>query len=188
MKSVELEHEGLEIKFYLSTPEHAKEYGFNALKPIFLQRLSVDIKKRNRGNGKALLNMVQEYVEKHNVDFIFGHIPNDAEITKDNRTGYFTEFTDIDFIKHWLFRNGYSVNRENNDFHKVIKKKKPLKFYGGIGFLNCNEHWEYEVISESETKVFLNLSEAKLFYNSLKGEKSIYDSLTNELIDSWYLI
>jgi 8-oxo-dGTP pyrophosphatase MutT (NUDIX family) len=120
MKSIELEHAGLEIKFYESTSEHAKEHGLKASKPIFLKHLSVDKKKRNRGNGKALLNMVQEYVEKHNVDFIFGHIPNDAEITKDNRTGYFTEFTDIDFIKHWLFRNGYNVNRERNDFHKVI--------------------------------------------------------------------
>lgn len=185
MQSVELEHEGLEIKFYFTTPEHAKEYGFNALKPIFLQRLCVEWKKRNRGNGKALLSMVQEYIEKNNVDLIFGHIPNDAEFTKDSRTCF---LSDIDMIKNWLFRNGYAINMDNNDFYQVIKTQKPLRYYGGIGFLNCKEDCEYEVISESETKVFLNLSEAKLFYNSLKGEKSIYNSLTNELIDSWLRI
>ena len=34
MKSVELEHEGLEIKFYETTNEHAKKYGLKSVKPI----------------------------------------------------------------------------------------------------------------------------------------------------------
>ena len=186
MKSVELEHEGLEIKFYETTNEHTKEYGFNVSKPIFFKHLLVDINKRNRGNGKALLDMVQEYAEKNNCDLIFGHIPNDAEITKDNRTGYFTEFTDIDLIKHWLFRNGYSVNRENNDFHKVIKTQKPLKFYGGIGFAKCLELGVYEIRTEFETRKFTKLSDAKFHYDKIKGEKAIWDLDNDELIDSWY--
>jgi GNAT superfamily N-acetyltransferase len=78
MQSVELKHEGLEIKFYETTIEHAKSYGLKASKPIFLNHLLVDVNKRNRGNGKALLNMIQEYAEKNNFDLIFGHIPNDA--------------------------------------------------------------------------------------------------------------
>jgi hypothetical protein len=117
MKSVELEHEGLEIKFYETTSEHAQEYGLKASKPIFLKHLSVDIKKRNRGNGKALLNMIQEYAEKNNFDLIFGHIPNDAEFTKDERVCFLSY---IEMIKNMLFRNGYAINPDNNDFHKVL--------------------------------------------------------------------
>ena len=188
MKSVELEHAGLEIKFYESTTEHAKEYGLKSTKPIFFKHLLIDREKRNRGNGKALLKMVEEYAEKNNCDLIFGHIPNDAEITKDNRTGYFTEFTDIDLIKHWLFRNGYSVNRENNDFHKVLKIQKPLRFYGGIGYSNCSELGVYEITTEFEKRKFNKLSDAKVYYNTIKGEKAIWDLDNNELIDSRYRI
>lgn len=185
MQSVELEHEGLEIKFHEATIEQAQAEGFKSVKPISLNYLSVHRKKRNRGNGKALLNMVQEYAEKNNFDLIFGTIPNYAEFSRDERTCF---FSDVDMIKDWLFRNGYSINADNNVFHKPIEIKKSCKYYGGIGFSNCNEHWEYEVITEHEKKVFLNLSEAKLFYNNVKGEKSIYDSITNELIDAWYRI
>ena len=35
MKSVELEHEGLEIKFYETTTEHASIHGLKSSKPIF---------------------------------------------------------------------------------------------------------------------------------------------------------
>lgn len=185
MQSLELKHEGLEFTFNEANTEQAKKYGFNALKPALLNHLSVDRKKRNRSNGTALLNMIQEYAEKFNCDLIFGTIPNDAEFTRDERHCF---FSDVDMIKNWLFRNGYSVNQDNNDFHKVLKIQKPLRYYGGIGFSKCNEDWEYEVITESETKVFFSLSKAKIFYESVKGEKSIYDSLTNELIDSWLRI
>ena len=65
MKSVELEHEGLEIKLYETTSEQAKELGFKASKPLLLKHISVDKIKRNRGNGKALLEMIQEYAEKN---------------------------------------------------------------------------------------------------------------------------
>jgi hypothetical protein len=183
MKSIELEHAGLEIKFYETTTEHAKEYGLKASKPIFFKHLLVDNKKRNTGNGRGLLNMVQEYAEKNNCDMIFGHIPNDATMTKDNRTGY---FTDIDCIKHWLHRNGYAVNQDNNDFHKVIKNEKPLRTYSGIGFKNCLEVGRYEVTTETEKKIFTKLSEAKSFYDETKGEKAIWDLIKDELLDARY--
>jgi GNAT superfamily N-acetyltransferase len=183
MQSVELQHEGLEIKFYETTPEHAREYGFNVSKPIFFKHLLVDINKRNRGNGKALLDMVQEYAEKNNYDLIFGYIPNDAEFTKDDRKSF---FSDIEMIKNWLFRNGYAINPENNDFHKVLKIQKPLKFYGGIGFSNCSELGNFEVTTELEKRKFTKLSEAKLYYETIKGEKSIWDLGNDELIDAWY--
>jgi len=183
MQSVELEHAGLEIKFYESTTEHAKEYGLKASKPIFFKHLSVDKKKRNRGNGKQLLKMVQEYAEKNDVDLIFGNIPNDAEFTKDSRL---TFFSDTEMIKNWLHNNGYAINQHNNDFHKVIKREKPLKPYNGIGFKNCLESGKYEVTTELETKVFTKFSEAKSFYDEAKGEKSIWDLLRYEMLDAWY--
>jgi len=183
MKSVELEHEGLEIKFYETTNEHAKEYGFKASKPIFFNHLLVSREKRNRGNGKSLLNMIEEYAKKNNYDLIFGTIPNDAEFTKNGKNNF---FSDIEMIKNWLFRNGYAINTDNNDFHKVFKKEKPLTNVFGIGFDNCNENGKYEVVTELERKQFSSLSKAKTFYDNVKGEKSIYDSIINELIDACY--
>jgi GNAT superfamily N-acetyltransferase len=185
MKSVELEHEGLEIKFYETTTEHAQKYGLKASKPIFFNHLLIDKKKRNRGNGKALLKMVEEYAEKNNCDLIFGHIPNDAEFTKDSRICF---FSDIEMIKNWLHKNGYAIIPENNDFHKVIKIQKPLRFYGGIGFANCSELGVYEVRTELEERKFNKLSDARFYYESKKGEKAIWDLDNNELIDSWYRI
>jgi GNAT superfamily N-acetyltransferase len=185
MQSVELKHEGLEIKFYETTNEHAKICGFNASKPILFKHLLVDVNKRNRGNGKALLNMIQEYAEKNNFDLIFGHIPNDAEFTKDSRISF---FSDIEMIKNMLFRNGYAINSDNNDFHKVLKIQKPLRFYGGIGFHKCLELGVYEIRTEFETKKFTKLSDAKLYYEKIKGEKAIWDLDNDELIDSWYYL
>ena len=185
MKSVELKHAGLEIKFYESTTEHAKEHGLKASKPIFFNHLYVDRQKRNRGNGKGLLQMVQEYVENNNCDLIFGHIPNNAEFTKDSRLCF---FSDIEMIKNWLYKNGYSINPDNNDFHKVIKIEKPLKFYSGIGFTNCSELGVYEITTELEKRKFNKLSDAKVYYNTIKGEKAIWDLDNNELIDSRYRI
>ena len=185
MQSVELEHEGLEIKFYETKTEHAKEYGLKSTKPIFFKHLLIDREKRNRGNGKALLKMVEEYAEKNNCDLIFGHIPNDAEFTKDSRISF---FSDIEMIKNWLHKNGYAIIPENNDFHKVLKIQKPLRFYGGIGFTNCIESGTYQVITEIQQKIFTKLSEAKSFYNDAKGEKAIWDYDKNELLDSRYRI
>jgi GNAT superfamily N-acetyltransferase len=185
MKSVEIKHEGLEIKFYETPIEHAKSHGLKASKPIFLNHLLVDVNKRNRGNGKALLNIIQEYAEKNNFDLIFGHIPNDAEFTKDSRISF---FSDIEMIKNMLFRNGYAINSDNNDFHKVLKIQKPLRFYGGIGFDKCSELGVYEIKTEFETKKFTKLSDAKLDYDKIKGEKAIWDLDNDELIDSWYIM
>jgi GNAT superfamily N-acetyltransferase len=183
MKSVELEHEGLEIKFYETTTEHAQIHGLKASKPIFFNHLLVDEKKRNRGNGKGLLKMLEEYAEKNNCDLIFGHIPNDAEFSKDSRMSF---FSDIEMIKNWLHKNGYAIIPENNDFHKVIKLEKPLKYYGGIGFKNCAEIGNYSVNTELVIKKFSKLSDAKVYYETVKGEKSIWNLDIDELVDSRY--
>ena len=184
MKSVELEHAGFEIKFYETTTEQAKEYGLKASKPIFFKHLLVDEKKRNTGNGKQLLKMVEEYAENNNCDLIFGHIPNDAQFTKDStRLNFFTE---TEMIKNWLHDNGYAINTDNYHFHKVIKKEKPLRTYSGIGFNNCTESGTYQVFTEIQTKIFTKLSEAKSFYNESNGEKAIWDYDKNELLDARY--
>jgi hypothetical protein len=91
-------------------------------------------------------------------------------------------------IKNWLFRNGYAINSDNNDFHKVLKIQKPLRFYGGIGFSNCSELGVYEITTEFEKRKFTKLSDAIMFYETIKGEKSIWDLDKDELVDSWYRI
>jgi GNAT superfamily N-acetyltransferase len=185
MPSVELKHEGLEIKFFETAPEHAKEYGFESKKPIYLSYLFVDVKKRNRGNGKGLLKMIEDYCKKHKYDLIFGTIPNDAEFTKDSRTAL---YSDIEMIKTWLLANGYYISNDCNEYYKVLKPKNSLKYYGGIGFGNCKEVGNYEVIDEKTTKKFNKFSEAKEYYDSIKSEKTIWD-LTNDLmLDAWYYI
>jgi GNAT superfamily N-acetyltransferase len=117
MQSVKLKHEGLEIKFHETTNEHAKEYGFNASKPIFFKHLLVDVNKRNRGNGKALLNMVQEYAEKNNFDLIFGHIPNDAKFTKDSRISF---FSDIEMVMQLIRTTMIFIKSLNTKAVKIL--------------------------------------------------------------------
>jgi hypothetical protein len=111
----------VELKMFATKPEHAKEYGLDSVNPLFIQSLNVNENQRLKSVGKKVLQYIDDYAIKNGHDVVFGHITQKAKMTKDNRTGYFTEFTDIDFIKHWLFRNGYNVNRETNDFYKVIE-------------------------------------------------------------------
>jgi hypothetical protein len=183
MKSVELAHDGLEITFYETTSEHSSQYGLKASKPIFFKHLLVEKYKRNRGNGNALLKMIEEYAENNNFDLIFGHIPQTAEFSKDSRICF---FSDIEMIKNWLFRNGYSITPDNNDFYKIVKLEKPLKSYGGIGFNKCSEKANYSVNTEFEIKKFSNLSDAKSYYEKTKGEKAIWNLDIDELVDAWY--
>jgi GNAT superfamily N-acetyltransferase len=185
MKSLEIEHKGFSLKLYFTKSEHAKEYGLKAKNPIFLSELFVEKAKRNQGNGKQLLTIIENYANENNADLIFGNIPNDAEFSKDKR---FTNFSDVEMIKNWLHKNGYSLCPDNNDFYKVIRQKDKLKYYGGIGFNVSSEIGNFEVITEYEKLKFSKLTEAKEFYHKLKGEKSIWDLQRDELLDAWYNI
>ena len=108
---------------------------------------------------------------------------NHAQFSKDERN---TNLTDVEMIKNWLFKYGYSINSENNDFHKVLKIKKSLKYYGGIGFSTCSELGNYEVQTEIESKKFTKLSDAKSFYDKIEGEKAFWNLKSQQLIDAWY--
>ena len=105
------------LKFYQTTPTHAKEYGIKCKNPIYLETLYISKENRLKGLGKKTLKYLDEYCKKNGNDVIFGHISNKAEFTKDERTNY---FSDVDLVKYWLHDNGYAINDDNNDFHKVI--------------------------------------------------------------------
>ena len=112
----------VKLEMYRSVTEHTNEYGIEAVNPLFIKHLSIKESHRLKGIGNKVIKYLDDYAEKNEHDVIFGHISKNATMKKDNRTGYFTEFTDIDWIKHWLFRKGYAIQTHNNDFHKVMKK------------------------------------------------------------------
>lgn len=185
MKSLEIEHKGFSVKLYFTTSEHAIQYGYKSKNPIFIKELFVEKEKRNQGNGKELLLIIEKYAKDNGADLIFGSIPNDASFTKDSRINF---FSDVDMIKNWLHRKGYEICVGNNDFYKFIAPKEKLKYYGGIGFNNSAEIGNFEVITEYQKTKFTKLSEAKEFYLNQKGEKSIWDLQKDELLDAWYNI
>ena len=142
----------VELKMFDTKPEHAKEYGLDFINPLYVQSLNVNENKRLKGVGKKVLQYIDDYAIKNGHDVVFGHINQKATMTKDNRTGYFTEFADIDFIKHWLFRNGYSVNQENNDFHKVVM----------FDSKNINDESKSDIRLDDRGKIQLNSNKGKV--------------------------
>jgi hypothetical protein len=109
----------VELKMYETTPEHAREYGIGSINPLYIQTICVNNDSRLKGIGKKVLAYIDEYARKNGNDVVFGHITQKAEFTKDERQNF---FCDIDLIKNWLYSNGYAINNDNNDFHKVIQK------------------------------------------------------------------
>lgn len=114
----------IDLKFYDTTPKHAKEYGLKSRNPLYIQNISVSKNERLKGVGKKVLAYIDEYAIKNGNDVVFGHITQEADFTKDDREAI---FSNINMIKNWLKSNGYVINDDNNDFHKVIKLAK-----GGI--------------------------------------------------------
>ena len=172
----------LELNFYPTNSEHAKEHNINAKNPLYIQNLKVKESERLKFIGKKVLLYLDEYAQKNGHDVIFGYISQKATMTKDNRTGYFTVFTDIDYIKHWLFRNGYAVNSEDNDFHKVIQKNPDIRFdEGGQIIINPTEiechkcHWHWKV-KHGGDDLFIchkcNYDNSKFYkFDGLQGQK-----------------
>jgi len=110
----------VELKFYETTAEHAKEFGIKSKKPLYVQNLCVSENERLKGIGKKVLNYLEDYARKNGNDVIFGYLATKASFTKDSRQSF---FCDVDMIKNWLHNNQYAINGENNDFHKVIFKQ-----------------------------------------------------------------
>ena len=118
----------VELKFYETTPEHAREYGLISKKPIYLQTIFVSENSRLKGVGKQVLDYLENYAKNNGNDLIFGHINNKAQFTKDDRE---TFFSDVDMIRYWLHNNGYAINEDNNDFHKLIIPNENIRFAKG---------------------------------------------------------
>ena len=107
--------EHLDLEFYPTSVEHAKKYGIKkSTAPLFLYKLFVEEEYRLSGIGKKALEYIDEYAKENKHDIVFGHIPQKATMTKDDRP---THFCDIDLIKNWLHSKGYTINDDNNDFH-----------------------------------------------------------------------
>jgi|688.fasta_scaffold15615_22 hypothetical protein len=94
----------LDLNFYPTNSEHAKEYGLKAKNPLFIQNLTVK-------ESDSLKNL-DEYAINNGHDVIFGHIIQKAK------------FNDVEMIKNWLHNNGYAINQDNNDFHKILTDKQ----------------------------------------------------------------
>ena len=108
----------VDLKFYETTPEHAKEYGIQANKPLYVQNLIVIDKERLKGIGKKVLHHLDNYANENGNDVIFGYLANKSSFSRDSRQSI---YSDIDMIKNWLHNNGYAINNETNEFHKVVK-------------------------------------------------------------------
>ena len=121
----------IDLKFYKTTPTHAKEYGIECKNPIYIQTLYITKENRLNGLGKKTLKYLDDYCKKNGNDVIFGHISNEVEFTKDERTSY---FSDVELMKYWLHDKGYAINDDNNDFHKVVNVK-----YNNGGQMNLAE-------------------------------------------------
>lgn len=116
--------EDFNLKMFDTTSEHAKEYGLNAKKPLYLQSFSINENKRLNGIGNAVIKYINDYAIKNKNDIIFGHIPQNADFTKDSRESF---LPNIDMIKYWLKDKGYTINNDNNDFHKILNNSETLK-------------------------------------------------------------
>jgi len=107
----------IKLNFYKTTTKHAKEFGIDSKKPLYIQELCVSENYRLKGIGTKILNYLNEYAINNGNDVIFGYVANKSKFTKDSRR---TFFSDVDMIKWWFSNNGYAINDDNNDFHKVV--------------------------------------------------------------------
>ena len=112
-------NEGIvEIEFYDTTIAHAKEYGIESKKPLYLKRIFVSENNRNKGIGKKSLKYLYDYAVENGNDVIFGHISTKASY--------------IGILKNLLLENGYTINDKNNDFYIMITKENKYNTGGDL--------------------------------------------------------
>lgn len=117
--------EGLiDLEFYKTTPEHAREYGIESKNPLFIKNIFVKENERFKSIGNNIIDYIEKYAKENSHDAIFGHIPNNATFKRKTDYGKVADIdssvTDITLIKLWLGNKDYSINKNNNDFHKTI--------------------------------------------------------------------
>lgn len=163
----------VELKMFDTTPEHAKEYGLQSFNPLYVQTFCISEPKRLKGLGKKVLAYIEKYAIENEHDVVFGHITQKAKFSKDNRQ---TFYSDVEMIKNWLHSKGYSINEENNDFHKVINSQKnpDIRFEGGgevITYRNkYNKKYGYDLDESHDLEQI-----SKDTGVSLKGLQEIYN-------------
>ena len=112
-------NEGIvEIEFYDTTIAHAKEYGIESKKPLYLKRIFLSENNRNKGLGKKLIKYLYDFAVENGNDVIFGHIA--------------TKSSYIEILKHLLLENGYTINDKNNDFYIMITKENKYNTGGDL--------------------------------------------------------
>jgi GNAT superfamily N-acetyltransferase len=112
-------NEGIvEIEFYDTTIAHAKEYGIESKKPLYLKRIFVSENNRNKGLGKKLIKYLYDFAVENGNDVIFGHIA--------------TKSSYIEILKNLLLENGYTINDKNNDFYIMITKENKYNTGGDL--------------------------------------------------------
>lgn len=145
----------VDLKFYETTTKHAKEYRVEAKKPLYVQNLYINEKERLKGIGKETLEYLNDYAKKNGNDVIFGYIAEKVEFTKDSKKSF---NSNVQSIKDWLHKNGYVVNNESNDFHKIVNKNidptkrlPKMKTGGNIEDENIFELTNYIVTANTDT-------------------------------------
>lgn len=100
----------VELKMFDTTPEHAKEYGLDSKRPLYLQKIYISKHDRLKGIGSKVIEYIIDYAKKNEHDLIFGHITQESE-------------PNIDVIKSMLREAGFNTIEANNDFYKTIDTK-----------------------------------------------------------------
>ncbi len=156
----------IELNFYRTTPDHALEYGIEAKNPLYLKNFHVTKTERLKGIGKMMLKYLDDYAIENGNDVIFGYINQKATFSKNKETN----FNDTQLIKYWLHDNGYAINDDDNNFHKVVGAKMKQggevityrnKFNKKYGF-DLNESHSLEEIAKL---TILKLSALQDIYN-----------------------
>jgi len=160
----------VEIEYERSTEKHAKEYQLNCKNPLYLKRIFVKKDYRLKGVGKRILKYLDFIAKKNSNDCIFGHISNKVSFTKDSRDA---DNDDVQLFKFWLHKNGYAINNDNNDFHKVISNE--MAEGGSVGKLvtykqKFNKKYGY-TLNESHSLEEIS----KKTGVSMKGLQQIYN-------------
>lgn len=93
----------VELKVFDTSPEHAKIYGLNSQKPMFVSKIFIADHLINDGIGNDVIKWLDNYAKKNGHDLIFGHIEQKSNPPQ---------------LKILLEKNGFSTIECNDDFYK----------------------------------------------------------------------